>query len=160
MNAITITGNLGRDPETFEYGQEGRKAVRLTVANTEDRKGPRERTSWLTVVCFGPLGDNVVKSLHKGDHIIATGEMSGRSWQDPVTQEWNSRYQLIAQEVGLSLNFISLKVTEPATEAPTPAPTLAAEEAPEPPPAPKAKATRKGKSATPAAENAADEAPF
>lgn len=155
MNAITITGNLGRDPETFEYGQEGRKAVRLTVANTEDRKGPRERTSWLTVVCFGPLGDNVVKSLHKGDHIIATGEMSGRSWQDPVTQEWNSRYQLVAQEVGLSLNFISLKVTEPAqAQAP------AEETAPEPPPAPKAKATRKPKNATPAAVDAADEAPF
>jgi single-strand DNA-binding protein len=154
MNAITITGNLGRDPETFEYGQEGRKAVRLTVANTEDRKGPRERTSWLTVVCFGPLGDNVVKSLHKGDHIIATGEMSGRSWQDPVTQEWNSRYQLVAQEVGLSLNFISLKVTEPAT------PQAAEEAAPEPVEPPKAPRTRKGKNATPAAENAADEAPF
>jgi single-strand DNA-binding protein len=158
MNAITITGNLGRDPETFEYGQEGRRAVRLTVANTEDRKGPRERTSWLTVVCFGPLGDNVVKSLHKGDHIIATGEMSGRSWQDPVTQEWQSRYQLIAQEVGLSLNFISLKVTETPQEPV--APPLVAEEAPTPPPAPKARGGRKPKSAAPAAENAADEKPF
>ena len=120
MNAITVTGNLGRDPQTFEYGQDGRKAVRLTIANTEDRGGPRERTNWVTVVAFGNLAENL-GSLQKGDRVIATGEISVRSWKGE-DDKYQERWQVVADEVGVSLLFARLKPVEsaPVDEVPEP----------------------------------------
>jgi single-strand DNA-binding protein len=179
MNSISITGNLGRDPESFEYGEPPRQAVRLTIASTENsvrfshneirnevRKGARERTSWITAILFGPLGTNALKSLRKGDHVIAVGEMSVRSWQDAGTGEWQTRAQLVAEEVGLSLNFLSVRPTSQAAEEVVPEPPAEVTEpaAPAPPvldaapKPPKARASRAKKEVS--VPQGQDEAPF
>jgi len=116
MNTITVTGNLGRSPVQFTYG-ENKFAVRLVVANTEDRGEKRERTSFVPVIAFGSLAQNILTALEKGDPVVVTGEWSVRSWKNDK-DEWQERQQLVAQDIGLNLRFARVKATGSAEADP------------------------------------------
>ena len=85
MRIITITGNVGRDPQR---GENERAPVRLAVAVAGyDRREKAKTTTWYDVACWGRDGDYVLERCHKGDRVLIVGdeevvERDGRTFHD------------------------------------------------------------------------------
>lgn len=75
LNAVTLIGLLGRDPEEVHAGQS--RFARLSVATDDgyrDQNGQKvERTTWHSVTCGGKTADFVMKYLHKGSQVLVEG---------------------------------------------------------------------------------------
>lgn len=79
LNMWTGTGRLGKDPEQKLIGN-GTQVTNFSIAvgsqwkdrNTGEKK---ERTEWLDISAYGPLGDNVFKYCSKGSQVLVVGEI-------------------------------------------------------------------------------------
>lgn len=85
-NQLTLIGNLVTDPERRELTS-GAVLTRFRVASTQ-RRFDKESGQWrdgsstyLSVVCWRRLADNVAGSLLKGDPVIVQGRLASRSWE-------------------------------------------------------------------------------
>ena len=130
-NAITITGNLTREPE-IRYTKEGQATAQLGVAvnrRWQDRTTQewQEATSFFDVVCWRDLAENVALSLSKGMRVIVTGRLDQRSWEIE-DGEHRSKVEITADEIGPSLLFATTDVqrtarrqeaSEPESEVPS-----------------------------------------
>ena len=91
MNNITITGNLGKDPQT-RYTPTGRKITSFSVAvdrQWKDAEGEKkEEVTWLNVETWNGLGEVCEKYLCKGRRVLVNGRLSIRPYTD---QEGQSR---------------------------------------------------------------------
>ena len=130
-NAITITGNLTREPE-IRYTKEGQATTQLGVAvnrRWQDRTTQewQEATSYFDVVCWRDLAENVALSLSKGMRVIVTGRLDQRSWETDEG-EHRSKVEITADEIGPSLLFATTdvqrtarrqEVSEPESEVPS-----------------------------------------
>ena len=130
-NAITITGNLTREPE-IRYTKEGQATTQLGVAvnrRWQDRTTQewQEATSYFDVVCWRDLAENVALSLSKGMRVIVTGRLDQRSWETDEG-EHRSKVEITADEIGPSLLFATTdvqrtarrqEVFEPESEVPS-----------------------------------------
>jgi single-strand DNA-binding protein len=96
LNQVTLTGNLGRDVETFFTGN-GEPIAKFSLAFRVNK----EKTGWINVVCFSRLADVSAKYLHKGARIAIIGTLSQNTWE---TEEGikKSSFELIAN----SMEFI------------------------------------------------------
>ncbi len=71
MKRLTITGNLGRDPELRD-DQTGTQYAQFSVAvNTGSRQNPR--TDWVEVSCNGRLAEVIVNYAKKGAKVLVDG---------------------------------------------------------------------------------------
>jgi single-strand DNA-binding protein len=114
-NAVTVVGNLTRDPE-LRYTPSGASNTRFGVAvnrrwmdrNTNEWQ---EATSFFDVVCWREMAENVSESLAKGSRVVVTGRLEQRSYED---RDGNRRnvVEIIADEVGPSLRFATAQVTK------------------------------------------------
>ena len=112
-NAITITGNLTREPE-IRYTKEGQATAQLGVAvnrRWQDRTTQewQEATAFFDVVCWRDLAENVALSLSKGMRVIVTGRLDQRSWETE-DGEHRSKVEITADEIGPSLLFATADV--------------------------------------------------
>lgn len=89
LNKVMIIGNLGRDPEIRQAGEN--KVANFTVAVTErftDRAGQRqERTEWVNVVVWRKLAEIAQQYLRKGSQVYVEGKLQTRSWDDQNGQK-------------------------------------------------------------------------
>lgn len=89
LNKVMIIGNLGRDPEVRQAGEN--KVANFTVAVTErftDRAGQRqERTEWVNVVVWRKLAEIAQQYLRKGSQVYVEGRLQTRSWDDQNGQK-------------------------------------------------------------------------
>ena len=116
MTAITIVGNMTRDPE-IRYTPSGAQSVRFGVAvnrrwrDSQTGEWKDAEPSFFDVICWRDLADNVAESLSKGSRVIVSGRIEQRSWQD---QEGNRRstMEITADEVGPSLKFATATVNK------------------------------------------------
>jgi single-strand DNA-binding protein len=114
-STVTIAGNLTADPE-IKFLNGGSATVRLSVAcNRRYQKAGEwvEQTSFLTVIGYGKLAENVGNSLTKGDRIIASGRVEQRSWETDEGQK-RSVVEIVADEIGASLLFSEVLIQEGA----------------------------------------------
>ena len=102
MNTITVTGNVGRDPE-IKYAQSGTAIVKFSVADTSGRDD-NKKTQWWNIVCFGDLGENVAASINKGTRVQVIGKVQREKYtgNDGVEKE---SIELLADDVGISLRW-------------------------------------------------------
>ena len=109
MNNITVTGNVGRDPE-IKFAQSGTAILKFTVADTSGRDD-NKKTQWWNIVCFGDLAENVAASINKGTRVKVLGKVQREKYtgQDGVEKE---RTEILADDVGISLRW------QPAGDAP------------------------------------------
>ncbi len=112
-NAITLVGNLTKEPELRFTGQ-GRPQATFSIAVNRRRLNQQtqdweESTSFFEVVCWGDLADNVANSLDKGSRAIVFGRLEQRSWETPEGER-RSKIQVIAEEVGPSLRWATAEV--------------------------------------------------
>jgi single-strand DNA-binding protein len=93
LNQCVLTGNLGADPEVF-YSAEGNQVVSFNLAFM----GPKRKTGWIRVACFGRLAEVAEEYLHKGARIGVIGILDHNRWQteEGVTK---SSFQLLANSI-------------------------------------------------------------
>ena len=117
---ITITGNIGREPE-LRFTQSGTAVANFSVAVTRKR-GNDEETSWFNVVCFKEQAENASECLVKGQRVIVVGKMQQRNWETDAGEK-RSTMELVADEIGPSIRWATVTVErnerrEPAAHDP------------------------------------------
>ena len=109
----TVVGNLTRDPE-IRYTREGQATTALSLAvnrrwlNRETKEW-EESTSFLDVLCWRDLAENVALSLTKGARIVVTGRLEQRSWETDEGDR-RSKVEIVADEIGASLRFATADI--------------------------------------------------
>jgi single-strand DNA-binding protein len=112
-NTVTIIGNLTREPE-LRFTNSGQAQATMGVAvnrRWQNRQSGEweEQTSFLNVVAWRDLAENVAHSLPKGCRVIVTGRLEQRSWE---TQDGEKRsvIEVVADEIAPSLRWATASV--------------------------------------------------
>lgn len=91
LNAITIIGNLGKDPEV-KFTPSGKAVTKFSVAVTEKfTKGgeKQEHTEWFNVVCFDKTAEIAGEYLKKGREVCVQGKMKTDEYEkDGEKKRW------------------------------------------------------------------------
>jgi single-strand DNA-binding protein len=86
LNTVAISGRLGRDPE-MKSTNNGNSVANFSVA-VDQGFGDQKTTSWVRCVAWQKTAEFVTKFFQKGDMIILSGRLQGRTWeQDGVKRE-------------------------------------------------------------------------
>ena len=120
VNAYTITGRLGRDPE-LKFANSGTAVLRLNVAVGRRKKDGNEwteETVWMEVTCFGDLAENAAETLSKGDEIIAQGYVEEPRSFEKKDGTVGVSLPFVANDLGLSLRWKSASPSQGAPKAP------------------------------------------
>lgn len=105
MTRITITGNLTSDPEA-KWTQSGKRVTKFSVAVSE---GKEKESSFYRVTVWDDMGDNVVKSLSKGQRVIVEGRLQIRQYEQQLGGKGTS-VDVTADSVGPDLRFATATV--------------------------------------------------
>jgi single-strand DNA-binding protein len=82
---ITITGNLGRDPELRAL-ESGQMVTKFTIAARQPKiRGEDQPALWFTVEVWGAPGEWIANNMHKGDSACVVGELCLRQWTNRET---------------------------------------------------------------------------
>jgi single-strand DNA-binding protein len=114
-NNVVIIGNVTKDPE-LRYTPNGLATVTFSVAvnrRWQNRQTHEweEATSFFDVVCWRELAENVSESLTKGTRVIVSGRLEQRTWETPEGEK-RQKIEIVADELGPSLRFASVRVTK------------------------------------------------
>ena len=86
LNTVAISGRLGRNPE-LKSTNNGNSVANFSVA-VDQGFGDQKTTSWVRCVAWQKTAEFVTKFFQKGDMIILSGRLQGRTWeQDGVKRE-------------------------------------------------------------------------
>ena len=77
MEAITITGNIGKDAE-LKHTQKGDSFATFSVACQKKKDAP---TTWYRVALFGVRGEKLCQYLTKGSKVTVIGDFEVREYQ-------------------------------------------------------------------------------
>lgn len=88
INDIVMTGNLVYDPR-FSGGNGKKSRASFRIANTQryresDGSWVDGETTFMDVVCWGFMAENVVESLGKGNPVIVVGHLRIRQVDAPA----------------------------------------------------------------------------
>lgn len=89
MNEITLTGNIGKEPELLYSEHTGDAVLRFSIAQNDryfDRRSGEWRENppvWTEVVAFRELAENTAEALHAGDAVIVIGKLADNSFTPP-----------------------------------------------------------------------------
>jgi len=114
MNTTTFVGNLTADPKLIE-GASGKMRSTFTVAVNEGQ-GEDEKTHFLNVTAFGTLGENLAKSLGKGQRVIVSGRVNTYKKEVEIDGETKSLTMtgFTASAAGPDLRFATAQVSKVA----------------------------------------------
>lgn len=103
INSVSISGNLGRDPE-LRVTPTGTSVLSLSVAVNDRVRDQqtgewRDRANWVDVVVFGSRADAIAPFLAKGSKVAVSGRLRWSQWQDKQTGTNRSKLEVIADEV-------------------------------------------------------------
>lgn len=110
-NMITVVGNLTRDPE-LRYTQSGKATVTVGIAVNRryQLNGEwQEQTTYMNVVAWDQLAENIAASLTKGARIMASGRLDVREYEgrDGVKR---TAVDIVADEVGPTLRWATVSI--------------------------------------------------
>lgn len=125
QSTITITGNLGNDPE-MRFTPNGSPVVKFSVGVTERYRNTNNEwvdreTVWYDVTAWRDLAEHVAESLIRGSRVTVIGTHRSRKWED---KEGNKRvsWELHAEEIAVSLKYATVQIHRssrgPVTEDP------------------------------------------
>lgn len=117
-NTVNLVGNLTGEPELrFTSAGQAVTNARMAVNERFQRNGEWvERTTYMNVVAWGTLAENIAASLHTGDRIMASGRIQIREY---APSDDDKRYftELVATEVGVALRWAQVgEVIKPSKE--------------------------------------------
>ena len=100
LNAVTLTGNLTRDPE-LRQTPNGVSVADLGLAVNESVKGPNgewtERANFFNVTVWGGQAESCARYLSKGRPVAITGRLRWESWEKDG--EKRSMVKVVADQV-------------------------------------------------------------
>jgi single-strand DNA-binding protein len=81
---ITVAGRVGKDPDQ-RTTKSGELWLSFRLASTPRIRDEQGRwsdgeTSWYSVNAYGALARNAADSLHHGERVLVTGDLTVRSW--------------------------------------------------------------------------------
>ncbi len=129
VNKVILIGNLGKDPEVINIGNDVKKAA-FSLATSESYKtkdGNRvDQTEWHNIVVWRGLADVAERYLHKGSKIYLEGKIKHRSYDD---KEGNKRY--ITEIVGDAFTMLDSRSSGQEGNSNTPPPPVDISNGPE-----------------------------
>jgi len=107
-NAVTLVGNLGRDPEVRQT-KAGDSWATFSIATSRKVKG-EDQTQWHNVVCWdNMLVDKVIQPyLKKGGKVLITGMIEYRKYTGGDGSERNAT-DIVMHRFGSSLTLLGSK---------------------------------------------------
>lgn len=95
INRVTISGNLGRDPE-LRATKSGMQVLTFSVCVNERRKNQQtgdwdDVPNWVRCTMFGNRAESVSRYVGKGSHVTVAGRLRENKWQD---KQGNNRSML------------------------------------------------------------------
>jgi single-strand DNA-binding protein len=122
MTQITIIGNLTADPE-LRFIPSGAAVASFTIASTP-RTFDKQTGEWkdgealfLNCSLWREAAENVTESLHRGDRVIATGQLKQRSFETK-SGEKRTVVELAVDEIGPSMRYAVAKVEKTTKSKP------------------------------------------
>ena len=91
MNNITVAGQLGKDSELKQIGQD--QVLSFSVADSQGREKP---TIWWNCQLWGKRATSLQQYLTKGQSVTVTGSVSQRTYTD------KNGVEKVAQDVRLN----------------------------------------------------------
>jgi single-strand DNA-binding protein len=76
---ITVTGNMGKDPET-RYTQAGTMMLKFSIGNSVSKQDGAPVTNWYNVTVWGKDAEFWADKLGKGDRVLVIGDFEIRSY--------------------------------------------------------------------------------
>ncbi|HBX77770.1 MAG TPA: single-stranded DNA-binding protein [Acidimicrobiaceae bacterium] len=114
-NSVDLIGNVTKDPE-LRFTPTGQAVATFGLAvnrRWQNRQTQQweEAVSYIDIVCWRELAENVSESVTKGTRLMVTGRLDQRTWE---TQDGDkrSKIEVVADEVGPSLRWASAVVTK------------------------------------------------
>jgi single-strand DNA-binding protein len=110
-NAVTIVGNLTRDPELrFTNGGRAVASFGMAVSRRYQVNNEwQEQTSFFNVTAWGQLGENAAQSLSKGSRAIVSGRLEQRQYETRDGEQ-RSVVEIVADEIGPSLRWATTQI--------------------------------------------------
>ena len=100
LNSVTISGNLGRDPEV-RYFESGNCLAKFSVAVSGREKG-QDVTNWINCEAWGKLASDVIANYcKKGSKVGVTGSLKVNTWQERETGKDRSMVIVNVRDVAL-----------------------------------------------------------
>lgn len=122
-NAVTVIGNLTRDPEVA-FSANGTAYARFSIGRSFRTRDDEQRSEFYDGVIFGDQAQHVATTLHKGDRVIVNAHLRQSKWETADGQR-RQRVELVVEEIGPSLRWATGVIEK------VPAPSKATSEAPE-----------------------------
>ncbi|MCU4187116.1 single-stranded DNA-binding protein [Acidiferrimicrobium sp. IK] len=113
-SAVTIVGNLTRDPE-LRFTPSGQATASFGVAvnrrwQNRQTQEWNEATSFFDVVCWAELAENAAQSLTRGTRVVVSGRLDQRSWENQDGEK-RSKIEIVADEVAPSLRYATAQIS-------------------------------------------------
>lgn len=105
INSVSISGNLGRQPE-LRATRAGSQVLSFSVCvNGLVKRGDswEDKPNWVDVSLFGQRAESVSRYLAKGSHVTIHGRLNQRTWQTDDGQT-RSKLEVIADDIDFSGN--------------------------------------------------------
>lgn len=115
INRVTISGNLGRDPE-LRATASGTQVCSLSVCvNTRQKVNGEwsDKANWVDVIFFGNRAESISKYLAKGSHVTVAGLLSQNVWE----KDGQKRSKL--EVIGEDIDFQGGKRAEQSAQEPS-----------------------------------------
>lgn len=111
VNAITVVGNLTREPE-LRYTQGGKATVRVGIAVNRSFQANgewQEATTYMNIVAWEQLAENIAASLTKGSRVLVTGRLDVREYDDSEGVK-RTAVEIVADDVAASLRRATVSI--------------------------------------------------
>ena len=102
INAVTISGNLGRPAET-RTTRNGKGLATFSVAvnmSTRTAEGWSTKTNWIPVVWYGDEAADAAPRLGKGQPVVVYGRLNVNEWDDKNGNH-RSTVEIVADHVAI-----------------------------------------------------------
>lgn len=102
INSVSISGNLGRDPE-LRATRSGMQVLSFSMCvNSRVKRGDEweDKANWVDVSMFGQRAESVSRFLSKGSHVTIHGRLSQSTWEKDGQKR--SKLEVIADDIDFS----------------------------------------------------------
>lgn len=103
INRVTISGNLGRDPE-LKATAHGMRVLRFSMCVNSRVKRDGEwvdKANWVDVAFFGSRAESLSRYLQKGSHVTVAGRLNQNTWETKDSQR-RSKLEVIGDDIDFS----------------------------------------------------------
>ena len=111
LNVLVLMGRITKDPTSTKSGETTIVNFDVAVDNIRKEKDGTRGTTFLPVVCFNTIGENVINHLHKGSKVAIKGAIQQRNFIRKDGSK-GSVYEVIAD----SIEFLDPKPVKPSEQ--------------------------------------------